>query len=68
MYDDIMIELKIVNKELQQAEDNNQIKKMRELMRMKKELERTAMRIKVGAAVGKDIIPGGRTMFPTHED
>ena len=68
MYDDIMIELKIVEKELQQAEDNNQIKKMRELMRMKKELERTAMRIKVGAAVGKDIIPGGRTMFPTNED
>ena len=68
MYDDIMIELKIVDKELQAAEDNNQLKKMRELMRMKKELERTAARIKYGAVLGKDLIPGGRTMFPTNED
>jgi hypothetical protein len=41
---------------------------MRELMRMKKELERTAARIKYGAVLGKDLIPGGRTMFPTNED
>lgn len=59
MYDDVMIELKIVDKELQMAEDKNQIKKMRELMRLKKELERTAARILVGSSFKKDLIPGG---------
>lgn len=59
MYDDVLIELKIVEKELQMAEDKNQIKKMRELMRIKKELERTAARIKIGSTFGRDIIPGG---------
>jgi hypothetical protein len=34
---------------------------------MKKELERTAMRIKVGSAVGKDLIPGGHSMFRDEE-
>ena len=67
MYDDVLIELKIVDKELQMAEDKNQIKKMRELMRIRKELERTAARIKVGATVGKDVIPGGYTMFRRDE-
>ena len=62
MYDDVLIELKIVDKELQMAEDKNQIKKMRELMRIKKELERTAARIKYGSRIGKDIIPGGYSL------
>lgn len=60
LYDDIMIELKILEKEIQRAEDKHQIKKLRELMRMKKELERQAARIQYNIRVGKDIIPGGR--------
>jgi hypothetical protein len=63
MYDDVMIELKIVEKELQMAEDKNQIKKMRELMRLKKELERTAARIVIGSSFNKDLIPGGYSIY-----
>ena len=58
MYDDIMIELKIVEKEIQMAEDHNQIKKLRELMRIQKELERQATRIKLGSRAGRKIALG----------
>jgi hypothetical protein len=58
MYDDIMIELKIVEKEIQMAEDHNQIKKLRELMRIQKELERQATRIKLGNKAGRKIALG----------
>ena len=66
MYDDIMIELKLVDKEIQMAESNDNIKKMRELMRIKKELERAAARIKLGSAGNK--LAAGSTMFKQHED
>lgn len=60
LYDDIIIEIKILDKEIQRAEDKNQIKKLRQLMRMRKELERQAARIKYNIRVGKDLIPGGK--------
>lgn len=59
MYDDIMIELRLVEKEIQLADSKDEINKMRALMRTKKELERQAARIKYNARIGKDIIPGG---------
>lgn len=59
MYDDIMVELQIVEKEIQMADSKDQTNKLRELLRIKKELERTATRIKYNARIGKDIIPGG---------
>ena len=59
MYDDIMIELELIDKEIQMADSKNQVKKMRQLMRTKKELERTAARIMYNARIGKDLIPGG---------
>jgi len=60
LYDDIMIEIRIIEKEIQKAEDKNQMKKLRELLKMKRELERQAARIQYNIRVGKDIIPGGR--------
>lgn len=60
LYDDIIIEIKILDKEIQRAEDKNQVKKLRQLMRMRKELERQAGRIKYNIRVGKDLVPGGR--------
>lgn len=67
LYDDIMIELRIVQKEIQRAEEKNQIKKMRELMRMQKELERQAARIQFNIRIGKDFIPGGRYVNQDNE-
>ena len=59
LYDDIMIELKILEKEVQRAEDRNQTKKLRQLLRMQRELERQATRIQYNIRFGKDRIPGG---------
>lgn len=59
LYDDIIIEIKLLDKEIQKADERNQIKKLRQLMRMRKELERQAARIKYNIRIGKDYIPGG---------
>jgi hypothetical protein len=57
MLDDIEIELDLVEKEIQMADNRNQIKKMRQLMKMKKTLQREYQRIKYNIRIGKDIIP-----------
>jgi ribonuclease HII len=57
MMDDIEIELELVEKEIQMADSRNQVKKMRQLMKMKKTLQREYQRIKYNIRIGKDIIP-----------
>ena len=57
MLDDIEIELELVEKEIQMADNRNQIKKLRQLMKMKKTLQREYQRIKFNIRIGKDIIP-----------
>ena len=57
MLDDISIELELLDKEIQMADSRNQIKKMRQLMKMKKTLQREYQRIKYNIRVGKDFIP-----------
>lgn len=59
MLDDIEIELELLEKEIQMADSRNQIKKMRQLMKMKKNLQREYQRIKYNIRIGKDIIPSG---------
>ena len=59
MFDDIQVEIQLMEKEIQMADQKDQVKKMRQLMRMKKELERTAARIKYNEKIGRDFIPGG---------
>ena len=57
LLDDIVIEIEVLDKEIQVAENNNNYKKMRELMKTKRELERQYARIQYNVRVGKDIIP-----------
>ena len=67
MFDDIQIEIQLMEKEIQMADQKDQVKKMRQLMRMKKELERTAVRIKYNEKIGKNIIPGGHYINRDHD-
>lgn len=57
MLDDIEIELELLDKEIGMADSRNQIKKMRQLMKMKTQLQREYQRIKYNIRLGKDIIP-----------
>ena len=67
MMDDIEIELELVEKEIQMADSRNQIKKMRELMKMKKNLQREYQRIHYNIRLGKDIVPSG-SYLPHNND
>lgn len=68
LLDEIEIELDIIDKEISNAESKNQIKKMRILMRQKKELQRQYQRIRYNIRVGKDILPGSSMGIPARED
>ena len=61
LLDDIDVELEMLEKEIQNAEARGQMKKLRALMRTKKELQRQYQRINMNIRVGKDIIPGSTT-------
>lgn len=56
LLDEIETELEVVDKELAIADSNNEIKKYRELLKYKKELQRQYQRIKYNIRVGKDLI------------
>lgn len=58
LLDDIDIELQILDKEIMNAENRGQMKKLRVLMKEKKNLQRQYQRIKYNIRIGKDIIPG----------
>ena len=66
MLDDIEIELELLDKEIGMADSRNQIKKMRQLMKMKTQLQREYQRIKYNIRLGKDIIPSS-TYIPKKE-
>lgn len=59
LLDDIEIEMKVLEKEISNAESDNNTKKMRALMKEQRNLQRQYQRIKYNIRVGKDIIPGG---------
>ena len=56
--DEIDIELKVVEKEIQMADSNNDTRKMRTLITYQKKLMREKARIKYNIKVGQDL-PGG---------
>ena len=56
LLDEIETELEVVDKELNIADSNNNMKKYRALLRYKKELQRQYQRIKYNIRIGKDII------------
>lgn len=66
MLDDIEIELELLDKEINMADSRNQIKKMRQLMKMKTQLQREYQRIKYNIRLGKDIIPSS-TYIPKKD-
>ena len=55
LLDEIDIELKVVDKELQMAENSGNMKKYRKLMTMQKKLQRERSRIRYGVKVGRDL-------------
>ena len=57
--DDIEVELDVIDKEISNAESKNQMKKMRALMKTKKDLQRQYQRIKYNIRVGQDLLPAG---------
>lgn len=58
LLDDIEVELEVVDKEIQNAESKNQMKKYRALLKYKKDLQRQYQRIKYNVRIGKDIMAG----------
>ena len=61
LLDEIETELEVVEKELQIADSNNQMKKYRALLQYKKDLQRQYQRIRYNIRVGKDILPNSST-------
>ena len=57
LMDDIAVEIEVIDKEIQNAEAKNQMKKLRALLKTKKELQRQYQRIRYNIRIGKDIIP-----------
>ena len=55
MLDEIDIELKVVEKEIQMAENSNNMKKYRKLITFQKKLERERARIRYGLKAGRDL-------------
>ena len=55
LLDEIDIELKVVDKELQMAENSGNMKKYRKLLTFQKKLQREKARIRYGVKVGRDL-------------
>lgn len=58
LLDDIEVELDMIEREISVAESRNQMKKLRMLLKTKKDLQRQYQRIKYNIRIGKDLIPG----------
>ena len=57
MLDEIEVELEMIDKEINNADNRGQLKKERALLKTKKQLQRTYQRIKINAKLGKNLIP-----------
>ena len=68
LLDEIEIELEVLDKEIAAAESRNQLKKYRELLRYKKDLQRQYQRIRYNLRVGKDILPGSAAGMRHNDD
>ena len=68
LLDEIETEIEVLDKEIQIAESNNKMKRLRALLKQKKELQRQYQRIKYNIRVGKDILPGSSVGVPNNND
>ena len=68
LLDDIEIEIEVLDKEIANAESHNQMKKLRALMKYKKDLQRQYQRIRYNARVGKDILPNSSVGLKDYDD
>ena len=59
MLDDLEVEIDVIDKEISLAESRNQLKKMRALMKTKKNMQRQYQRIKYNIRIGQDLLPAG---------
>lgn len=68
LLDDIEIELEVLDKEIAAAESQNQMKKLRALMKYKKDLQRQYQRIRYNVRIGKDLLPNSSIGLKNTED
>lgn len=57
MLDEIDVELQMIDKEIQNADNRGQLKKERALLMTKKQLQRSYQRIKINAKLGRNVMP-----------
>ena len=55
LMDELEIELRIIDKQIEQTEGDNKPKKMRALLRTQKQLQREYQRLKLGNKIGKQL-------------
>ena len=67
LLDEIETELDVVEKEIATAESNGKMKKYRELLKYKKNLQRQYQRIRYNIRVGKDILPNSAAGIPNKD-
>lgn len=67
LLDEIDVELEVLEKEIQLAESQNKIKKMRELLKYKKNLQRQYQRIEYNIRIGRDLLPDSATGTRSEE-
>ena len=68
LLDEIETELEVLDKEIAMAESKNQMKKLRTLLKYKKDLQRQYQRIRYNVRVGKDILPGSTAGIKNYDN
>lgn len=68
LLDEIETELDVVEKEIQMAESNNNMKKYRALLQYRKDLQRQYQRIRYNVRVGKDLLPNSTIGIKNYQD
>lgn len=68
LLDEIETELEVLDKEISMAESKNQMKKLRALLKYKKDLQRQYQRIRYNVRIGKDILPGSTVGIKNYDN
>jgi hypothetical protein len=65
--DDLDIELEMLEKEIQEADSQGQMKKLRALLTTKKQIQRTYQRVKYKMKLGKNLFADAQTGVKEYE-
>lgn len=68
LLDEIETELEVLEKEIAMADSKNQMKKLRQLLKYKKDLQRQYQRIRYNVKVGKDLLPNSTVGMRNQEN